>query len=81
MIRAEIGLVDTVDVTIFDVSGRVVHSGSMPGATATGILDGNYYYDYPWPGPKASGVYFAVIHGKAADGTLVKARVKFAVVR
>jgi hypothetical protein len=48
--------------------------------TPTGIFNGQYYYDYKWTVRKASGVYFAVIHGKAPDGTIIKARIKLAVV-
>ncbi len=79
-IRASLGVVDSVEVTIFDVSGRQVHGGSVSGAP-TGIAGGEYYYDYTWSGSKASGAYFAVIHGKKADGTTVRARTKFIVVR
>jgi hypothetical protein len=80
VVRAFLGVVDSVEVTIFDVSGRLVHGGSVSGAP-TGILNGNYYYDYTWSGPKASGVYFAVVHGRTANNTLVRARARFAVVK
>ncbi|MFA6003927.1 MAG: T9SS type A sorting domain-containing protein [Elusimicrobiota bacterium] len=80
VVRAFLGVVDSVEVTVFDVSGRLVHSGAVSGAP-TGILNGNYYYDYAWTGPKASGVYFAVVHGKTADNTLVRARARFAVIK
>lgn len=80
VIRASVGIVESVEVTVFDVSGRLVHSGAINGAP-TGILNGEYFYDYTWAGRKASGVYFAVIHGKKVDGGLVRARAKFAVVR
>jgi hypothetical protein len=80
IIRAEVGLVDSVEVTIFDVAGKVVNSGKVSGAP-TGTFNGVFYYDYPWTGAKASGVYFAVVHAKAPDGTIIRGRVKFAVVR
>jgi hypothetical protein len=78
-IRAKLGLVDTVEITIFDASGRAVHSATMDGASAT-IVNGEYCYDYAWTGNKASGIYYAVIHGKAG-GKTVKARAAFAVIR
>jgi len=78
-IRAKMGLVDSVEITIYDISGQKIHSTTLDGS-ATGIMDGQYYYDYTWQGHKASGVYFAVIHGKTAEGT-VRAKTKFAVIR
>ena len=80
VIRALVGIVASLDITIFDASGRKVHSATVTGAP-TGIDGNDYYYDYVWNGPKASGVYFAVVGGKAADGTLIKSRMKFAVVK
>jgi hypothetical protein len=71
--------VDAVEITVFDLSGKAVHSARLPGPP-TGLLNGQYYFDYTWKGPKASGMYFAVIHGKTGQG-LVRARAKFAVVR
>ncbi|MBI4376283.1 MAG: VCBS repeat-containing protein [Elusimicrobia bacterium] len=79
-VRAFLGVVESVEITIFDMSGRKVHSGALHGSP-TGVIDGQYYYDYPWSGQKASGVYLAVIHGKAGGGELVKARARFAVIR
>jgi len=78
-IRSFVGVADSVEITIFNAHGRVVHSATVAGSP-TGALNGQFYYDYAWTGPKASGVYFAVIHGKAADGSVVHARVRFAVV-
>ena len=79
-LRAFMGGVSSLTITIFNAHGRVVHSATISGSP-TGTLNGQPYYDYVWSGDKASGVYFAVIHGKAADGTVVRARVKLAVVR
>ena len=62
------------------MSGRLVHSAAL-GAAPTGIINNEYYYDYTWSGRIASGLYYAVIHGKTSDGTLIKARTNFAVVR
>ncbi len=80
-IRASLGLVDSVEITIFDVAGKQIFSDSMSGAAAGVTSAGDYYYDYAWTGHKASGVYYAVIHGKKSDGTIVRARTKFIVVR
>jgi hypothetical protein len=80
VVRAEVGVVNSVEVTIFDAAGKVVNSGSVSGAP-TGTFNGVFYYDYPWTGAKASGVYFAVVHAKAPDGTIIRAKAKFAVVR
>ena len=79
-IRAFLGMVNDVEVTIFDVAGKLVRSGSVSGSP-TGVANGQYYYDYSWTGRIPSGSYFAVVHGKAADGTIIRAKVKFAVVR
>jgi hypothetical protein len=80
VVRAFIGVVDSVEVTILDISGQLVHSGQLSGAP-TGLLNGESYYDYTWSGPKSSGVYFAIVHGKTAAGTMVRARARFAVVK
>jgi chitodextrinase len=79
-IRAFMGELSRLEVTIFDVAGNLVHSGSVTGAP-TGVLNGEFYYDYPWAGRIASGTYYAVMHGKAANGATVRARAQFAVVR
>ena len=56
-----------------------MHSATVTEAPQVGT-DGEYYYDYPWTDTKASGIYFVVIHGKSAEGT-VRGRTKFAVVK
>jgi hypothetical protein len=75
VIRAFMGGVDAVEVTVFDQAGRAVHSGRT---TFTRVVDGETAYEYVWTGEKATGIYYAVIHGKKGDET-VRARVKFAV--
>jgi chitodextrinase len=82
VIRVAMGTLDRLEVTIYDVTGSVVHSGKLDGSTPQ-VLGNNglMYSDYTWQGKKASGTYFAVVHGKASDGTLVKARIKLAVVK
>jgi hypothetical protein len=75
VIRAFMGGVDSVEVTIFDQAGKVAHSGRT-----TDNSGPNGSFVYQWTGEKASGVYYAVIHGKKGDET-IRARAKFAVVR
>jgi hypothetical protein len=77
------GVVDSVGVTIFDVSGRVVNSSSQftgPFVPSSGEGSGQYCYEYTWTGHIASGVYMAVVHAHGS-GTTVKAKLKFAVIR
>jgi hypothetical protein len=79
VIRAKLGLVDRVEITIFDASGQVVHSAALDGAAAT-VVNGEYCYDYVWKGKKASGAYYAVVHGKKGND-IIRGRVKFIVVK
>jgi hypothetical protein len=74
-----------IGVTIFDVSGRAVNSSdafNFIGVPAQGEGASQQFqcYEYTWTGHKASGVYFAVVHAKVS-GTMVKAKLKFAVIR
>jgi hypothetical protein len=78
-LRAYLGVVDQVEIAIFDQAGDDVHHATL-GGTPSGFDNGEYYYEYEWTSAKASGAYFAVIHGKGAKG-LVKARASFAVAR
>ena len=83
VIRICPGVVDSVNATIFDVSGRAVNSSSQfagPFVPASGEGSGQYCYEYTWTGHIASGVYMAVVHAHGS-GTTVKAKLKFAVVR
>jgi hypothetical protein len=78
IIRAAIAAAAGVEITIYDVTGRAVHSGAV---SAPVLVGGELVYEYRWTGRKASGVYLAVIHGRKADGSRVGTRVKLAVVR
>jgi hypothetical protein len=80
VIRIMMGVVSSIDITIFDSSDHVVHSVTLDGPP-TNIFHGEYYYDYRWTARKASGIYFVVIHGKAQDGGIIKARTTIAVVK
>jgi hypothetical protein len=79
-IRAFIGNADELEITIYDAAGSVVHSDRIAGGPTGTASNGKPFYDYVWTGKKAGGVYYAVIHGKKG-GDVVRARVKFAVVR
>jgi hypothetical protein len=68
------GGVDSLEVTIFNAAGRPVNSGSLS-ETRSGI------YEYTWSGGIASGAYYAVVRGKGSDGTPIRTKTKFAVVR
>jgi hypothetical protein len=68
---------DSVEITIYDASGQVVNTARVTQPTT---VNGQTAFDYLWTGKKATGVYFAVIHGKKGSETL-RARTKFAVVR
>jgi hypothetical protein len=77
VVRAMMGGVDSVEITIFDQSGHAVKSDRM---TQLISVNGQPAMEYLWTGEKASGIYYAVIHGKKGDQT-IRARAKFAVVR
>jgi hypothetical protein len=77
VLRAMMGEVEEVEVTIYDQSGQAVHSGR---SRQTRLLNGVNGHEYRWTGEKATGIYYAVIHGKRGDET-VRARAKFAVVK
>jgi hypothetical protein len=79
-IRAFVGDADELEITIYDAAGSVVHSDRVVGGPTGTASNGQPYYDYVWTGKRASGVYYAVIHGKKG-GDVVRARVKFAIVR
>jgi hypothetical protein len=74
IIHAELGDVESAEVTIFNSAGRLVKSEAV--AVTAGAAGG-----YAWTEAKASGTYYAVIHGKTAAGKTVRARAKFAVMR
>jgi hypothetical protein len=80
-IRATLGDVQTVELTIFNAGGRMVRSASLPAIPAGTTSSGETFYEYAWERPEASGTYYAVIHGKTSAGKTVRARARFAVVR
>jgi hypothetical protein len=70
VIRAQVGLADSVGVAIYDVSGQAVHAASLGSAKV--LDDGNgkgpqWTYDYAWDtSGVGSGVYFYVLTAKKA---------------
>jgi hypothetical protein len=78
-IRAFVGEADTLEVTIFDAAGSVIHSERLT-SVPTGMAGGSPYHDYVWTGRPASGIYYAVIHGKQGGDT-IRGRAKFIVVK
>jgi hypothetical protein len=81
IIRVMPGIVDSIDISIFDAAGRKINSTTMGGSPTGTTTGGEYYYDYHWTASKASGIYFAVIHAHALDGTTIKGRTKLAVIK
>ncbi|MBL0058250.1 MAG: hypothetical protein IPP35_03885 [Elusimicrobia bacterium] len=74
VIRAVLGDVDNVEITLYDARGHPVHSARLDGPTA--VVNGKAAFDYTWPGEIASGVYYAVIHGRAgSENVIAKTRV------
>ena len=84
-IRAQVGLADGVEVRIYDLSNRLVHSAAL---TEPKILDsGNgkglqYTYDYIWDiEDAASGVYICALTAKKAGYRDIKKTEKVMVIR
>jgi hypothetical protein len=77
VIRAMMGGVDVVEITIYDQSGQAVKSDRV---TASTMVNGEMAYEYRWTEAKTSGVYYAIVHGKKGSEE-IRARASFAVVR
>jgi hypothetical protein len=78
--RALNGAVETLEITIYNAAGKVVYHAVVP-ARPIGRHTTDPFYEYTWNHQKTCGVYFAVMHGKTADGKVVKSKTRFAVVR
>lgn len=81
-LHVEVGIADSVKMTIYTVSGRKVCEHTMTGMPAE-INDGSglhYAYEYAWQGGIPSGVYYYYIEAEKGGQKLRKAG-KFAVVR
>lgn len=75
--RLQVGLADSVELNVYDISGRLVHRASFGRPEL--LDDGNgkgaqYTYDYPWDvGAFGSGVYiYAVTARKAGQADIRK---------
>ena len=84
-IRSQVGLADEVEVRIYDISGRLVNSGST---SAWQILDdGNgkgsqYTYDYVWDtGGVGSGVYIYAVTAKKVGSASIRKTDKVGVIK
>ena len=78
----EVGIADSVDITVYTVSGRLAHERALTAAPAV-LDDGNglaYAYEYTWDGHIPSGVYYYAVKAEKA-GQKLKKTGKFAVVR
>jgi len=80
VVRAFIGAVDEMQVSIYNILGMLVHKATVRGSP-TGISGGQYFYEYRWTGSKASGVYIAVVHANAPDRVSIDVKSKFVVLR
>jgi len=80
--HVEVGIADSVKITIYTVSGDVAHSYTVTGSPAV-INDGHgleYAYEYAWCGHIPSGVYYYAMEAQKA-GKKLRQTGKFAVVR
>ena|GEM_PF-2193313 len=81
--HVEVGLADGLSIRIYDVSGRLVHSGGIEGPPGT-VNDGQgleYAYEYVWEGRIASGVYFYAIEARKGGQASIRKSGKLGVVR
>ncbi|MCK5583286.1 MAG: T9SS type A sorting domain-containing protein, partial [Elusimicrobiales bacterium] len=78
----EVGIADSVKITIYTVSGRKAHERTITGMPVA-LDDGNglnYAYEYAWNDSIPSGVYYYYIEARKS-GSKLKKTGKFAVVR
>lgn len=78
----EVGIADSVKITVYTVSGDVAHTYTMSGSPGT-VDDGHgaeYAYEYAWNRHIASGVYYYAIEAKK-DGKKLRKTGKLAVIR
>jgi hypothetical protein len=68
-IRAVLGTVDALEISIYDVAGRLVHSQQLPPIPAGNTVD-RAYYDFSWTGDIPSGRYTVIVHGSGANGSV-----------
>jgi hypothetical protein len=84
-IRVQVGQADSVDINIYDVSGRLVKSATVTGGQ--NLDDGNgkglqWTYDYDWDvSGVGSGVYLYVVTAKRAGYSPIRKTGKLGVIR
>jgi len=79
VLRAQVGLADAVQFSIYDVSGALVHEAAAPAAVLT---ENGYVYDYAWDvSSVASGVYLVSLCAKKAGETDIRKTFKVAVLK
>jgi sugar lactone lactonase YvrE len=78
----EVGVADSVKITVYTVSGRVAHEHTITSAPAI-VDDGTgaaYAYEYGWDGYIPSGIYYYLMEAEKG-GQKLKKTGKFAVIR
>jgi hypothetical protein len=84
-IRAQVGLADSVEVKVYDVSGRLLHEGSFGQPSV--VDDGNglgpqWSYDHVWDTSQAgTGVYLFVIKAKKSGAGDIRTSGKAGVIK
>jgi YVTN family beta-propeller protein len=80
VLRIDVGLADVVNISIYDVSGRLVHEASLTDGPK--ILNTRYVYEYTWDvAPAAPGVYVARVEAKKAGQSPLHKVFKLAVIK
>jgi hypothetical protein len=82
-LHIEVGIADSVQIKIYDISGREVHSTTLSGGPRR-IDDGSgtdYAYEYAWDGHIPSGVYLFALTAEKSGQAPLRQTGKFAVVR
>ncbi|MBI4397208.1 MAG: T9SS type A sorting domain-containing protein [Elusimicrobia bacterium] len=71
-VRVEVGVADSVQISIYDVSGRLVHEAVVTDAPAE--AEGRYVYEYVWDAADApSGIYLVSVRAlKAGEKDILK---------
>jgi hypothetical protein len=77
-IRAFTGVAEPLEITMYDLTVKVVYRSDV---TVQPSRQLNSKQEHAWQKIKASGVYYAMIHGKTCDGKVVKVQARIAVVR
>ena len=72
IIHIEVGLADSVEIKIYDISGEYLHSQVISGDNFQ-IIDGKYCYEYEWDiSGISSGIYIYTIKAKKSGYSNIK---------